>query len=91
MDLRVVEVEARDRAGLRAGKVLLDGLDLSAVIVAGGLTPENVGAAIQKAMGTGKLVLVEKVTKGKLTFYEGHIASGGQTTEVKVDLEKPSV
>jgi uncharacterized membrane protein YkoI len=47
--------------------------------------PSPARAAIQKAVGTGKLMLVEKVTKGKLTFYEGHIASEGQTTEVKVD------
>ena len=51
-------------------------------------TDETLRAApplVQRAMGTGKLVLVEKVTKGEATFYEGHIASGGQTTEVKLD------
>jgi len=49
--------------------------------------PAAARAAIQKAVGTGKLVLVEKVTKGDKTFYEGHITSGDQTTEVKVDAD----
>jgi hypothetical protein len=47
--------------------------------------PAAARAAIQKAVGTGKLVLVEKVTKGETTFYEGHITDGRSTLEVKVD------
>ena len=47
--------------------------------------PGAARAVIQKAVGVGKLVLVEKVTEGKTTFYEGHIANGGKVSEVKVD------
>ena len=46
--------------------------------------PAAARAAIQKAIGTGKLVLVEKVRKGEKTFYEGHITHGPDLTEVKV-------
>ena len=47
--------------------------------------PEAARAAIQKAVGTGKLVLVEKVTRGETTFYEGHITQGLKVSEVTVD------
>jgi uncharacterized membrane protein YkoI len=47
--------------------------------------PEAARAAILKAVGAGKLVLVEKVTKGETTFYEGHISLGRSASEVKVD------
>jgi len=47
--------------------------------------PKAARAAIQRAVGTGKLVLVEKVTKGETTFYEGHITNGRTASEVKVD------
>lgn len=47
--------------------------------------PEAARAAIQKAAGTGKLVLVEKVTRGETTFYEGHITHGPKASEVTVD------
>ena len=47
--------------------------------------PAAARAAIQKAVGVGKLALVEKVTNGETTFYEGHINSGGKVSEVKVD------
>lgn len=47
--------------------------------------PEKARAAILKAVGTGKLQLVEKVTKGDTTFYEGHIHDGRSLSEVKVD------
>ena len=47
--------------------------------------PAAARAAIQKAIGTGKLVLVEKVTHGEKTFYEGHITHGHKGLEVKVD------
>lgn len=46
--------------------------------------PAAARAAIQKAVGTGKLVLVEKVTKGETTFYEGHITNERKELEVKV-------
>lgn len=49
--------------------------------------PAAARAAIQKAVGTGKLALVEKVTKGETTFYEGHITNEGKTLEVKVDAD----
>jgi uncharacterized membrane protein YkoI len=47
--------------------------------------PAAARAAIQKAVGTGKLVLVEKVTHGEKTYYEGHITHGQKALEVKVD------
>lgn len=50
-----------------------------------GEIPEAARAAIVKAVGTGKLVLVEKVTKSERTFYEGHIRNGRGASEVKVD------
>jgi hypothetical protein len=46
--------------------------------------PAAARAAILKAVGAGKLVLVEKVTKGETIFYEGHISLGGSASEVKV-------
>ena len=49
--------------------------------------PTAARAAIQKAVGTGKLVLVEKVTRGEKTFYEGHITHGPKLSEVKVDAD----
>lgn len=49
--------------------------------------PAGARDAIQKAVGAAKLVLVEKVTRGETTFYEGHISSGGKISEVKVDAE----
>ncbi|HET7292681.1 MAG TPA: hypothetical protein VFM88_09660 [Vicinamibacteria bacterium] len=47
--------------------------------------PQGARDAILKALGAGKLVLVEEVTKGEATFYEGHISNGGNISEVKVD------
>jgi uncharacterized membrane protein YkoI len=47
--------------------------------------PERARGAILRAVGTGKLVMVEKVTKGETTFYEGHITTGHVVSEVKVD------
>jgi len=47
--------------------------------------PAAARAAIQKAVGAGKLVLVEKVTRGEKTFYEGHITQGLKASEVIVD------
>ena len=47
--------------------------------------PPAARAAIQKAVGDGRLVLVEKVTKGETAFYEGHITKGSNVLEVKVD------
>jgi hypothetical protein len=49
--------------------------------------PAGARAAIQKGVGTGTLVLVEKVTKGEITFYEGHVSTGGSISEVKVDAD----
>ena len=50
-----------------------------------GEIPEPARAAILRAVGTGKLVLVERVTKGATTFFEGHIDRGRGLSEVKVD------
>ena len=50
-----------------------------------GEIPDKARAAILKAVGTRKLVLLEKVTKGEITFYEGHIHDGHVVSEVKVD------
>jgi uncharacterized membrane protein YkoI len=47
--------------------------------------PGPARAAILKAVGAGTLVLVEKVTRGETTFYEGHISHGRSASEVKVD------
>ena len=49
--------------------------------------PAPARAAIQKAVGKGKLTIVEKVTKGKTVFYEGQITNGTETLEVMVDAE----
>lgn len=49
--------------------------------------PAAARAAIQKAVGTGKLALVEKVTKGEATFYEAQITNAGKALEVKVDAD----
>lgn len=52
-----------------------------------GEIPAGARAVIEKAVGTAKLVLVEKVTKGETEFYEAHIDKGGKLSEVKVDAE----
>lgn len=49
--------------------------------------PPAARAAIEKAVGDGKLVLVEKVTKGETTFYEGHVTKGSKAFEVKVGAD----
>ena len=49
--------------------------------------PAGARDAIQKGIGAGKLTLVEKVTEGERTFYEGHITTKGQISEVKVDAD----
>ena len=49
--------------------------------------PAPARAAIQKAVGKGKLTIVEKVTKGKTVFYEGQITNGTEILEVMVDAE----
>jgi uncharacterized membrane protein YkoI len=52
--------------------------------------PPSARSAIQKAVGKGKLLLVEKVTKGATTFYEAQI-SDGKAVEVKVDADGKTV
>jgi hypothetical protein len=49
--------------------------------------PAGARAAIQNAVGAGKLILVEKVTKGERTFYEGHISKDGRISEVMADAD----
>jgi hypothetical protein len=54
--------------------------------------PAPARTAIEKAIGKGKLTLVEKVTKGEKVYYEGHITNGTEILEVAVDAEgKPVV
>ena len=52
-----------------------------------GEIPGGARAAIQKAVGAGKLTMVEKVTQGERTFYEGHVTTSGKISEVKVDAD----
>ena len=52
-----------------------------------GEIPGGARAAIQKAVGAGKLTMVEKVTQGEQTFYEGHVTTAGKISEVKVDAD----
>ncbi len=47
--------------------------------------PSPARDAIQKSVGKGKLLLVETVTEGGVTFYEAHIRKDGKEIEVKVD------
>ena len=49
--------------------------------------PAGARAVIQKAVGAGRLVLVERVTRGEATFFEVHFTSAGRISEVKVDAE----
>jgi hypothetical protein len=46
---------------------------------------DTVPAAVKTALeAQGKLKMVEKVTEGSKTFYEGHYAKGSKKPEVKV-------
>lgn len=47
--------------------------------------PASARQAIQKAVGTGKVTLVEAVTEEGGTFYEAHIQKLGKASEFKVD------
>lgn len=47
--------------------------------------PAAARAAIQKAVGNRKLLMVEKVTAGDATAYEAHFRTGLKTSEIKVD------
>jgi hypothetical protein len=47
--------------------------------------PGAARAAIEKYAAGGKLSVVETVTKGSVTNYEGHYTKGGKEREVKVD------
>ena len=53
--------------------------------------PAPARAAIQKAATGGKLTLVEKVSEGSSTFYEGHITKAGKEIEIKVDANGKTV
>jgi hypothetical protein len=50
-----------------------------------GEIPEPARAAILRAVNTGKLVLVEKMTKNATTFFEKHIDRKRKLSEVKMD------
>jgi uncharacterized membrane protein YkoI len=47
--------------------------------------PAGARSAIEKAAGTGKIVMIETVTEGGATSYEAHLSNAGKTTEIKVD------
>lgn len=84
----VYEVETTVRG--RRRDLILDGQGKILILeeeTALGDIPPAARAAIQKAVGDGRLILVEKVTKGETTFYEGHIAKGSNALEVKVDAD----
>ena len=49
--------------------------------------PAGARTAIQNDVGAGKLIMVEKVTKGEATYYEGHISRDGKITEVMADAD----
>ncbi len=53
--------------------------------------PAPARAAIQKAVGTGKLNKVESVTEKGTTNYEAAITRGGKNSEVKVDANGKAV
>jgi hypothetical protein len=49
---------------------------------------DTLPAAVKTALeGVGKLRMVEKVTEGSKTFYEGHYAKGSKKSEVKVTAD----
>ena len=47
--------------------------------------PPAARTAIEKATGSGKVSVVEKLTEGGHVFYEAQVTNGGKTSEVKVD------
>ncbi len=97
--LRGVSRELKDGVALYEAEMTVNGLTKDITFDAKGKIisveaettlskiPEGARAAIQKAIGTGKLVLVEEVTRGEIRYYEGHITQGGKTSEVTVDAQ----
>jgi uncharacterized membrane protein YkoI len=53
--------------------------------------PAPARAALEKAAGQGKIVVVEVVTEGGKTSYEAQINTGKKTSEVAVDASGRSV
>lgn len=53
--------------------------------------PEPARAAIQKAVGTGKLQKVESVQENGTTFYEAAIKKGLKSSEFKVDAKGATI
>jgi uncharacterized membrane protein YkoI len=53
--------------------------------------PAPARAALEKAAGQGKIVIVEVVTEGGKTSYEAQINTGKKTSEVAVDASGHSV
>jgi hypothetical protein len=50
--------------------------------------PAAVKTAIVKAAGTGRIVLIESITKGNAVIaYEAHVRKGGKSHEIKVGPE----
>ncbi|MBI3280111.1 MAG: PepSY-like domain-containing protein [Acidobacteria bacterium] len=47
--------------------------------------PAAAREAVEKSIGTGKLLLVETVTEDGATFYEAHMRKDGKEIEIKVD------
>jgi hypothetical protein len=84
----VYEVELTIRG--RTRDMIVDGQGKIVVVedqVALDEIPAGARAAIERAIGKGKLTRVEKVTRGATTFYEGHVAHGPNLTEVAVDAD----
>jgi uncharacterized membrane protein YkoI len=53
--------------------------------------PEGARAAIQKAVGIGKLQKGESVTENGTSFYEATIRKAGKSSEIKVDANGATV
>ncbi len=95
--LRGVSKEQKDGVTLYEAELTVGGLTKDITFDAQGkivsieeqtaldMIPKAAREAIQKAVGTGKLMLVEKVTRGEMTYYEGHITQGLNAVEVTVD------
>ena len=50
--------------------------------------PPAIQTAIQSHAGTGKILLVESITKNNaITAYEAHVKMGRKTTEIKVGAD----
>ena len=80
MELKTAAGTSKDITFDADGKVvsLEEQVNLSAI-------PAPARAAIEKAVGKGKISLVETVTTKGTTYYEAQYKAGGKSAEVKVD------